>query len=81
MPPGTRWQTSELNTADFDTDQLCNRVAERGHHAPDLTVTAFIDRQLKIRLSARAVWVRLTAQKAHIFGRPCHAVVEHDAPA
>lgn len=81
MPPRARRQAGKLNAADFDANQLRDRVAERGHHTAHLTIAAFIDRQLKVRLSARAVRVRFAAQEAHIFGRPCHAVVEHDAPA
>ncbi len=81
MPPGTGGQASELDAADFDAHQLCDRVAKRSHHAADLPVAAFVNSQLDIGLSARAVRVRLAPQQANVLRRPGHAVVEHDASA
>ncbi len=81
MPPSTRRQTGELDAADFDADQLRDRVAECGHHAPDLAVAAFVDGQFDIRLSAGSIRVRLAAQEAHIFGGPGHAIIKHNPTA
>lgn len=81
MPPGARRQAGELDAADFDAHQLCDRVAQSRHHAAHLPVAAFVDGQLNVRLTARAVRVRLASQQADVLGGPRHAVVQHDAPA
>ena len=81
VPPRAGRQAGELNAADFDTHQLCDRVAQCRHHAAHLPVAAFVNRQLKLRLAAGAVWIWLAAQKADVLGRPRHAVIEHDPPA
>ena len=81
MPPGTGRQTRELDAADFDAHKLCDRVAERGHHAAHLPVAAFVNGQLNVCLTARAVGVRLAPQQPNILRRARHAVVQHDAPA
>ena len=81
MPPGAGRQAGELDAADFDAHKFCDRVAERGHHAAHLPVAAFVDRQLNVRLTARAVRVGLAPQQTHVLGRTGHAVVQHDAPA
>ena len=81
MTPRAGRQAGKLDAADFDADQLCDRVAERGHHTAHLPVAALVNGQLNIRLPARAVRVGLAPQQAHVLGGPRHAVVEHDAPA
>lgn len=81
MPPGARRQAGELDAADFDAHQLCDRVAQSRHHAAHLPVAAFVNGQLNVRLTARAVRVGLAPQQAHVLGRSRHAVVQHDAPA
>ena len=81
MPPRAGRQARKLDTADFDAHQLCDCMTQSGHHPAHLPVAAFVDRQLNIRLPAGAVRVRLAPQQADVFGRPRHAVVQHDAPA
>ncbi len=81
MPPRAGRQARELDAADFDAHELCDRVAERGHHPAHLPVAAFVDGKFNIRLPAGPVRVRLASQQAHILGWPGHAVIQHDAPA
>ena len=80
VPPGACRQAGQADIADFDADELCDGVAEGGHHAADLPVAAFVDRQLDFALPG-AVGVLLAAHETHILGRTRHAVVKHDAPA
>ena len=80
VTPRACWQAGQAHVADFDAHELGDGVAERGHHAANLTVAAFVDRQLDLALPG-AIRVLLAAHKPHVLGRPRHAVVKHDAPA
>ena len=80
VTPRACWQAGQAHVADFDAHELGDGVAERGHHAANLTVAAFVDRQLDLALPG-AVRVLLAAHETHIFGGPRHAVVKHNASA
>ena len=43
MTPCARRQAGQTHVANFDTHELGDGVAERGHHAPDLPVAAFVN--------------------------------------
>ncbi len=78
VPPRAWRQAGELDAANFDADQLGDRVPQGRHHPAHLPVAPFVNGEFNVCLAARAVRVRLAPQQADIFRRPGHAVVEHD---
>ena len=86
VPPSTRRQAGKADITNTDSGQLADRVAKGGEHPAHLTVAAFKNCQLDLRLpgpigSIAFAVTLVTPAKAHILGGLSRTVFQVDATA